>query len=266
VLIALNEVKVNQPQLFSIIRAVGVLCASRFFFVVGCCTISRFPCLATTTVGKKMSDSEDVKGDPETRKRRFEEEAMAHAEVESTNPIMHSPLDIPPTIVPAEYETETPLLKKGLDLEAIHTLPIFSSERIELAVPEETLYFKVLIPNTIIGNIIGKAGACVNGMMMTTRAKIKVSQNHEFFPETDDRILVISGPSDNIQYAIYEIITKFCEVLVHSSLPISFSLFLPFPSLPLALHCPSRPTCPAPCLRLRPVPTRLHSLSRSQDL
>jgi hypothetical protein len=68
-----------------------------------------------------MSDTEDVKGDPETRKRRFEEEAMAHAhahahaEVES-NPMMHGPLDIPPSVVPVEYETETPLLKKGSKL------------------------------------------------------------------------------------------------------------------------------------------------------
>jgi hypothetical protein len=71
-------------------------------------------------------------------------------------------------------------------------------------------------------------------MMMTTRAKIKVSQNHEFFPETDDRIVVISGPSDNIQYAIYEIVTKFCEVSVHPSCSSHFPAFPPSSS-PLSI-------------------------------
>lgn len=84
--------------------------------------------------------------------------------------------------------------------------------------PSDTLYFKILIPNTLIGNIIGKGGSCVNGMMMRSQAKIKVSQNHEFFPDTEDRVIVISGLAENIHLAISEILSKYCEVIVFPTL------------------------------------------------
>lgn len=64
----------------------------------------------------------------------------------------------------------------------------------------------------MIGGVIGKDGSVVNNMMISTQAKIKISQNHEIFPDTDDRIALISGPFDNVNLAIYEIVSKVCEV------------------------------------------------------
>lgn len=64
----------------------------------------------------------------------------------------------------------------------------------------------------MIGGVIGKGGSVVNNMMISTQAKIKISQNHEIFPDTDDRIVLISGPFDNVNLAIYEIVSKVCEV------------------------------------------------------
>jgi hypothetical protein len=142
----------------------------------------------------------------------------------------------------------------------------------------ETLYFKILVPNTLIGSIIGKGGSCVNGMMVVTQSKIRVSQNHEFFPETDDRVIVISGPSENVHLGIYEVVTKYCEVMsaclsllspkphelffilpIHLSIPLSHpSLVLPRPGLscldPSLPHSSSRHTTHRPALSCPALP------------
>lgn len=83
----------------------------------------------------------------------------------------------------------------------------------------------------MIGGIIGKGGSVVNGMMVTTQAKIKISQNHEIFPDTDERIALISGTFDNVNLAIYEIISKVCEVKnnsLHSFFLSYFFLYFSF--------------------------------------
>jgi RNA-binding protein Nova len=64
----------------------------------------------------------------------------------------------------------------------------------------------------IIGSIIGKGGSVINQLNATTGAKIKVSQNGEFFPTTNDRVLALSGSQETIGAAITEIVTKMIEV------------------------------------------------------
>lgn len=54
----------------------------------------------------------------------------------------------------------------------------------------ESFVFKLLCPAAVTGLIIGKGGAVMNQMNSTTGAKIKLSQNNEYFPTTSDRILV----------------------------------------------------------------------------
>ena len=72
--------------------------------------------------------------------------------------------------------------------------------------------FKMLCPNSVVGSIIGIAGAVINQLNQTTGARIKVSQNKEFFPETTDRVIAISGSVDTISVAIMELVTKIIEV------------------------------------------------------
>lgn len=55
---------------------------------------------------------------------------------------------------------------------------------------ENELYFKLLCPQAMTGIIIGKGGATINQLNVSTGAKIKLSQNNEFFPTTNDRVLV----------------------------------------------------------------------------
>lgn len=55
---------------------------------------------------------------------------------------------------------------------------------------EEQLYFKLLCPQSIVGMIIGKGGANMSRLIATTGAKIKLSQNGDFFPGTGDRVIL----------------------------------------------------------------------------
>lgn len=50
--------------------------------------------------------------------------------------------------------------------------------------------FKLLCPQVITGLIIGRSGAFINQLNTSTGARIRLSQNNEFFPGTNDRVLV----------------------------------------------------------------------------
>ena len=52
----------------------------------------------------------------------------------------------------------------------------------------------------------------INQLNQSTGARIKVSQNKEFFPDSTDRVIAISGSMDNISVAIQELVTKMIEV------------------------------------------------------
>jgi RNA-binding protein Nova len=75
---------------------------------------------------------------------------------------------------------------------------------------------KILCPNTAIGSIIGRGGSVINQLNQSTGARIKLSQNQDFFPMTDDRVIGISGSLECIAVAIGELITKIIEVSVNS--------------------------------------------------
>ena len=71
---------------------------------------------------------------------------------------------------------------------------------------------KMLCPRECVGNIIGKGGSVISGLNMSTGARIKMSQSTEFFPQTTDRVIVISGTKMTVTVALTEIITKIIEV------------------------------------------------------
>ena len=73
----------------------------------------------------------------------------------------------------------------------------------------------MLCPSALAGSIIGRAGAVISQLNHTTGARIKVSQNKEFFPTTNDRVIAISGSLDAISAALVELVTKIIEVCKH---------------------------------------------------
>eukprot|EP01033_Poteriospumella_lacustris_P000209 gene209-141_t len=75
----------------------------------------------------------------------------------------------------------------------------------------EPFYFKLLCPQGITGLIIGKGGANIIQLNATTGARIKLSQNNEYFPNTTDRILLISGGKQGMENAIRELVSRIVE-------------------------------------------------------
>lgn len=64
-----------------------------------------------------------------------------------------------------------------------------------IQVPPEILTFRLLCSNDKVGSIIGKGGNIIKSLQHETGCEIKVL---ETTPESDDRIVVISGPSVNL--------------------------------------------------------------------
>lgn len=75
----------------------------------------------------------------------------------------------------------------------------------------DSLYFKILCPLSVTGLIIGKGGTIINLLNNTCGARIRLSQNHEYFPGTQDRILLLKGDRPGIANGIRELVTRISE-------------------------------------------------------
>lgn len=73
---------------------------------------------------------------------------------------------------------------------------------------EKPTYVKFLVSNSAAGSVIGKGGSTITDFQKESGARIQLSRNHEFFPGTADRIIMISGKLDDILKAMDLIINK----------------------------------------------------------
>ncbi|XP_031117999.1 protein BTR1 [Ipomoea triloba] len=76
---------------------------------------------------------------------------------------------------------------------------------------EKTTYVKFLLSNPEAGSIIGKGGSTINDFQSRSGARIQLSRNHEFFPGTSDRIVMVSGTVDDILKALDLILAKLLD-------------------------------------------------------
>ncbi|XP_074582663.1 protein BTR1-like isoform X2 [Curcuma longa] len=58
---------------------------------------------------------------------------------------------------------------------------------------EKQTHIRILVSNTEAGCIIGKGGSTISEFQSQSGARIQLSRNHEVFPGTSDRILLVSG-------------------------------------------------------------------------
>ncbi|KAL5995208.1 hypothetical protein ACLOJK_025266 [Asimina triloba] len=73
---------------------------------------------------------------------------------------------------------------------------------------EKSTYVRFLVSNAAAGSVIGKGGVTVTGFQSQSGARIQLSRNHEFFPGTSDRIIMITGTFDEIVKAMELILAK----------------------------------------------------------
>ncbi|KAI5063977.1 hypothetical protein GOP47_0020647 [Adiantum capillus-veneris] len=67
---------------------------------------------------------------------------------------------------------------------------------------------RFLISNATAGSVIGKGGATICELQAQSGAKIQLSRNHEYFPGTTDRVVLLSGTMDQIMAAFKLILSK----------------------------------------------------------
>ena len=57
------------------------------------------------------------------------------------------------------------------------------------SIPRHQAMIKLLCPAELAGSLIGKAGAVISSLNQLSGANIKVSQNGELYPQTNDRVV-----------------------------------------------------------------------------
>lgn len=70
----------------------------------------------------------------------------------------------------------------------------------------ESHLFKLLIPITVAGAVLGKQGSTILRLAHTSGAKIQLSQTEELYPSTNSRVMTIQGTADGVIQAITMVI------------------------------------------------------------
>ncbi|KAM2064948.1 hypothetical protein EV1_027767 [Malus domestica] len=78
---------------------------------------------------------------------------------------------------------------------------------------EKPTYVRFLVSNAAAGSVIGKGGATITDFQSQSGARIQLSRNHEFFPGTTDRIIMISGTINEIVKAVDLVLAKLLSEL-----------------------------------------------------
>lgn len=69
--------------------------------------------------------------------------------------------------------------------------------------------------NASAGCIIGKGGSTINDFQSQSGARIQLSRSHEFFPGTNDRIIMVSGLFGEVMKAMELILEKLLAEVKH---------------------------------------------------
>ncbi|KAF6167739.1 hypothetical protein GIB67_017234 [Kingdonia uniflora] len=73
---------------------------------------------------------------------------------------------------------------------------------------EKPTHIRFLVSNAAAGSVIGKGGSTISDFQSQSGARIQLSRNHEFFPGTSDRIIMVSGGFNEIMHATELILSK----------------------------------------------------------
>lgn len=76
---------------------------------------------------------------------------------------------------------------------------------------EKGTHLRFLLSNAESGSIIGKGGSTINQIQSQSGARVQLSRNHEYFPGTSDRIIMVSGAVDDVLKAIDIILSRLLD-------------------------------------------------------
>lgn len=73
---------------------------------------------------------------------------------------------------------------------------------------EQKVIAKFLMSNAAAGSIIGKGGANISELQSQSGARLQLSRASEFFPGTQERVMLASGTVNQVLTALHLILTK----------------------------------------------------------
>lgn len=73
---------------------------------------------------------------------------------------------------------------------------------------EQKVIAKFLMSNPAAGSIIGKGGANISELQSQSGSRLQLSRANEFFPGTQDRVMLASGSVNQVLTALHLIWTK----------------------------------------------------------
>ena len=79
---------------------------------------------------------------------------------------------------------------------------------------EKNTFIRFLVSNAEAGSVIGKGGSTISDFQSQSGARIQLSRNHEFFPGTSDRIIMVSGTIGETLKAMDLILAKLLNEVV----------------------------------------------------
>lgn len=93
---------------------------------------------------------------------------------------------------------------------------------------KKRVYLKVLVPQSIIGAVIGKGGKVISELQEQSGARIKISQSADYFPGSSDRTVMVSGSLGEVLEAQKLLWEKIAEVCLRICIFIFGIIFLTF--------------------------------------
>ena len=81
------------------------------------------------------------------------------------------------------------------------------SKRANIGDGADDLALKCLVTNGDAGAVIGKGGSVISVIQQESGARVKMSQNNDFYPGTQDRVLLITGTKDSVFAALSKVST-----------------------------------------------------------
>ncbi len=78
----------------------------------------------------------------------------------------------------------------------------------EAAAGEQKVIAKFLMSNAAAGSIIGKGGANISELQSQSGARLQLSRASEFFPGTQERVMLASGTVNQVLTALHLILSK----------------------------------------------------------
>lgn len=80
---------------------------------------------------------------------------------------------------------------------------------------EKAVSMKLLCPAHIAGSLIGPGGRIVRSVIDGSGARVVISGPTEFYPESQDRVVLVLGAAASIKRALLDIVTRVCMVRIY---------------------------------------------------